>query len=79
MDAGRKTDKAPIDIDDVPGIYAHLKLYVEDFNDEAIDSMLNTLAKHPFPAGEQERFDELVKAHHSVDWERMMELLEGIG
>lgn len=78
VDNGRKPNKAPIDIDDIPGIYRHLKSYIEEFNDEAIDSMLCALSKHRFPASEQDRFDALVKAHHNVDWAVMEELLEDI-
>ena len=73
-----KADKGPVEAEDVPGILRHLKAYVEEFNDEAVDSMLSALSHHKFPGREQERFDKLVKAHENVDWAAMEELLEDV-
>lgn len=73
----QETAKGCVDMDDVPALYRHLKEYVEDFNDEAVGSMLAGLSHYSFPGNEQERFDKLVKAHDVVDWAEMLELLKG--
>ena len=68
--------KLPIESEDVSGIYRHLKLYVEEFNDEAASSMLRALSEYEFPDSEKERFNAIVTAHRECDWIRMSELLE---
>lgn len=76
LDNDKKEMKGVIEREDLPGLYRHLKEYVEDFNDMAVGSMLNGIGHYKFPAGEQERYEALVKAHDAVDWEEMVRLLE---
>lgn len=69
--------KAGITKADLPMLYKHLKEYVEDFNDEAVGSMLKALGSYNFPGeSEQTRYDNLLKAHEAADWEVMSTLLE---
>lgn len=65
-----------IDIDHVAGLYRHLKEYVEEFNDEALSSMLRALSRYDFPDNEQDRFNALVDAHSRMDWKEMSDILE---
>lgn len=76
IDTDNTMKKRMVDRKDIPEIYHHLKEYVENFNDEAVGSMLNALGNYKFPAGEKERFEQLVRAYEVVDWEKMLSLLE---
>lgn len=75
--AQKEMSRGPmISEEDLPGIYEHLLKYVEDFNDEAISSMLDALSKNRFPGKEQERFEKFKKQHMNVDWEGMEDTLK---
>ncbi|MCR4655961.1 MAG: response regulator [Lachnospiraceae bacterium] len=58
------------------GIYAHLKNYVDDFNSEAVGSMVRALDRYQFPGSEQKRFDELKRAYEAMDWVAMMAVFD---
>ena len=73
---GSDQSAGDIEPDDVPELFAHLKDYVEDFNDQAVTSMLNALSRYTFPDEYRETFKQLVKACENVDWEKMAQLLE---
>ncbi len=58
------------------GIYAHLKGYVDDFNSEAVGSMIRALDRYQFPGSEQKRFDELKRAYEAMDWVALTAIFE---
>ncbi len=64
-----------IEPEHVKGIMSHLKEYVDDFNDDAVSSMLKALSSYRFPGKDQRTFDDLKKAHDNIDWSKMQELL----
>ncbi|MBQ8969811.1 MAG: response regulator, partial [Lachnospiraceae bacterium] len=61
-----------IEREHLDGIYTHLKEYIDDFNAEAVGSMLRALDHYNFPGREQKRFDRLKKAYEAMDWVEMM-------
>ena len=77
MALDRKSDKTGIEIDKegLPGIYAHIKEYADDFNDEALTSMLGALKKYDFPGEEQQIFDQIVSSFEKADWVTIQNLL----
>lgn len=75
---GEETQKKGIliEAENVRPLMGHLKGYVDDYNDEAVNSMLHALNQYDFPPREQKLFDELKKAFELIDWLKMQELLE---
>lgn len=65
-----------IDKESLKQLYSHMLRYVEDYNDEAVGSMLKALDAYDFPGEEQERFEQIKIAFDTVDWVRMQNLLE---
>ena len=61
-----------IDVEHLKGIYEHMKEYVDDFNAEAVGSMLRALDHYNFPGREQQRFNRLKKAYEAMDWVAIM-------
>ena len=61
-----------IEREHLDGIYTHLKEYIDDFNAEAVGSMLRALDHYNFPGREQKRFDRLKKAYEAMDWVEMV-------
>ncbi len=68
-----------IEAEALSGLYAHLRGYIEDFNSEAVGSMIRALDRYTFPGKEQERFDELKKAYEAMDWVAMMSIFDESG
>ncbi|MCR4907404.1 MAG: response regulator [Lachnospiraceae bacterium] len=69
---GENHKKIEIDEEHVGQLFAHLKEYVEDFNDQAVESMVRSLDRFHFPGKEQERFDMLKQAMEEMDWAAML-------
>ncbi len=67
--------KEEVDEDVIPTLFRHLEEYVDDFNDEAIESMTKALSKYRFPVRHAEIFEEFKKAHKDADWIRMKDIL----
>ena len=65
-----------IEREHLSGIYTHLKEYIDDFNSDAVGSMLGALDHFSFPGREQQRFDRLKKAYEAMDWVEMMNVFE---
>ena len=61
------------------GLYGHLRGYIEDFNSEAVGSMIRALDHYSFPGREQERFNELKRAYEAMDWVAMMSIFDENG
>ena len=68
-----------IDPDALAGVYAHLRGYIEDFNSEAVGSMIRALDHYTFPGKEQDRFNELKRAYEAMDWVAMTSLFDESG
>ncbi len=68
-----------IEPEDLGTLYAHLKSYVDDFNSEAVGSMIRALDHYNFPGREQERFDNLKKAYEAMDWVAIMSFFDETG
>ncbi len=66
-----------IEKSDTKSVFAHLKGYVDDYNDEAVDSMLHALDRYDFPPEEQKIFDDLKKTFEMLDWLMMQDILKG--
>ncbi len=69
-------NKPTIDDEAVNGILTHMKGYVDDFNDQAVESMINALKGYKFPAQYGDSFEELVTAADNIDWIKMNEILD---
>ncbi len=70
------TEKPTIEEEAVNGILTHMKGYVDDFNDQAVSSMLMALKGYKFPDQYGDSFDELVTAADNVDWIKMEEVID---
>ncbi|MBQ7261206.1 MAG: response regulator [Lachnospiraceae bacterium] len=68
-----------IEAEALTGLYAHLRGYIEDFNSEAVGSMIRALDHYTFPGKEQDRFNELKRAYEAMDWVAMMSLFDENG
>ncbi len=68
--------KVMIEEDHVEQLFGHLKEYVEDFNDQAVESMIRSLDRFRFPKKDQERFDKLKQALENMDWAAMIEAFD---
>lgn len=63
--------KQVIEKEAIFGIAQHLKGYVDDFNDEAVGSMLRALQLYDFPEEIQPQFKQIKTAFDNVDWIQM--------
>ena len=68
--------KESVDEDAVPMLLKHLKEYADDFNDEAVGSMLKAISKYQIPDEYKAVFEELKTAHEEADWVTMKEILK---
>ncbi len=72
----KKDTKQAIDNNAIYGILTHMKGYVDDFNDQAVSSMLNILKEYEFPTEIEGKFNEMLVASDSADWVRMTKLID---
>lgn len=70
--------KVEIEEDHVAPLLRHLRDYVEDYNDEAVGSMLKSLSHYEFPGRYADIFVDLKKAFADIDWEKMQYILSKI-
>lgn len=70
--------RGEIEEKDVPGIAKHMEEYIDDFNDEAIGSMLRALSQYAWPEQYKNRFQELQKANLAADWIQMKEIVSSM-
>ena len=68
-----------IEAEALAGLYSHLRGYIEDFNSEAVGSMIRALDHYTFPGKEQDRFNELKRAYEAMDWVAMMSIFDENG
>lgn len=69
-------EKDVIDANAVYGILNHLRGYVMDFNDEAVNSMIHALSHYDFPDDVQAKFEQFKTAFANVSWIEMQEIID---
>ncbi len=60
------------------GIMIHLQQYVEDFNYEAVSSMMGAITQYKMPSKIKDDFDVFCKAFKDIDWVAMEDILKRI-
>ncbi len=67
--------KGEISEEDVPGLAKHMEDYIDDFNDDAIGSMIHALDQYRWPRKYLQKFDALKAANTAADWVKMKEIV----